>query len=213
MARTNDLLALIRADWRRLLGWLLGGWAIFTLVFLLALVDLGCRGCPPGTLPRFTAQKVLLFCLFYGMSPWVFSVHSVHLGTDILAGLPVTRREINGFMVLRGLVLGLCCLPVWGLVFWLLPRYGMQVHPWLAVFAGLSILAYQLFGMVTRTFTRVAVVAVFPLLIFPPHTHRLLAWPLNLASTPWPSLVLAAAILISLPVVLARPLPQAGRRG
>ena len=35
MAGIIDLLAVIRADWRRLLGWLLGGWALFTLVFLL----------------------------------------------------------------------------------------------------------------------------------------------------------------------------------
>ena len=41
MARTTDLLALIRADWRRLIKWLLGGWAVFALVLLLALVARG----------------------------------------------------------------------------------------------------------------------------------------------------------------------------
>ena len=53
MAGTTDLLALVRADWRRLLGWLLGGWAVFALVLMLALAYLGCRGCPAGTVDRF----------------------------------------------------------------------------------------------------------------------------------------------------------------
>ena len=53
MARTVDLLALIGADWRRLVGWLLGGWAVFAIVLMLALGYLGCRGCPPGTVDRF----------------------------------------------------------------------------------------------------------------------------------------------------------------
>ena len=77
----------ILADWRRLAGWLAGGWAIFALVLLLALVDLGCRGCPAGTVDRFTAMKVLLFCLVYAMAPWVFSVHVLHRGIEALAPL------------------------------------------------------------------------------------------------------------------------------
>ena len=212
MTRTIDLLALIRADWRRLAGWLLGGWSLFALVLLLALVDLGCRGCPAGAVARFTAMKVMLFCLVYAMSPWVISVYAVHHGTELLAGLPLTHRDINRFILLRGLVLGLACLPLWGLVLWLLPRFGMLIEPWLVVFAALGILAYQLFGMVTGQLVRVTVAAVFPLVIFPPHTYRLLAGPLRLAGTPWAAAVLALAIVLVLPWVLARPLPHTARR-
>ena len=111
MARTTDLLALILADWRRLGAWLLGGWAVFAVVLLLALADLGCRGCPPGTVERFTALKVLLFCLVYAMAPWVFSVHAVQHGTGMLRALPLARRDLNRFMILRGVILGLACLP------------------------------------------------------------------------------------------------------
>jgi hypothetical protein len=212
MARTTDLLALIWADRRRLAAWLAGGWTVFALVMLLALTDLGCRGCPPGTVARFTTIKVLLFCLVYSMSPWAFSVHVVHLGTDILAGLPLSCRDINRFLLLRGLVLGLACLPVWGLILWVLPRFGFAIHPWLLGSVGLGLLAYQLFGMVTGTFVRVAVAAIFPFLVFPPHTHQLLRRPLEFAATPWAVVLMAVLIMLALPRVMSRPLPRAGRR-
>jgi hypothetical protein len=83
----------------------------------------------------------------------------------------------------------------------------------LAVCTGLGVLAYQLFGMVTGRLLRIAVAAAFPLLIFPPHAHRLLATPLHFASTPWAAAVMAAAIVLAVPRVLARPLPSPGRRG
>jgi hypothetical protein len=204
MARTTDLLALIRADWRRLIKWLLGGWAVFALVLLLALVDLGCRGCPPGTVAAFTGIKVQLFSLVYAMAPWVFSVHVVHHGTEVLLGLPLSHRDINRFEFLRGIVLGVLCLPMWGLVLWILPRYGFMVHPWLVVFTALGLLAYQLFGMVVGLFWRVAVTAVFPFLVFPPHTHRLLGGPLEFATTPWAPTFLALALLGFMPWVLAK---------
>jgi len=213
VTRTTDLLALIRADWRRLVAWLVGGWSLFALVLLLALAYLGCRGCPPGTVAPFTAMKVSLFCLVYAMAPWVFSVHSVHHGTGLLAGLPLAHRDINRFMLLRGLVLGLACLPMWVIVLRELPRFGMAVPPWLVVFTALGLLAYQLFGMVTGRFVRIAVAAVFPFLVFPPGAYRLLAAPLRIASTPWAAAILAVAIFAALPRVLARPLPQGERRG
>lgn len=212
MAGTTDLLALVRADWRRLVSWLLGGWAVFALVLLLALVDLGCRGCPPGTVAAFTATKVALFCLVYGMAPWVFSVHSLHHGVPQLIGLPLSRRDVNRFVLLRGIVLGLACLPVWALLLWILPRYGFGVEPWLVVTAALSVFAYQLLGMCTGTFVRVTVAAVFPLIIFPPHSHRLLAGPLAFACTPWAAAILIVGIAVALPHVLNRPLPRAARR-
>ena len=151
MARTIDLLALIRADWRRLGAWLLGGWTIFVLVMSLALVDLGCRGCPPGTVAPFTAMKVLLFCLVYAMAPWVFSVQSGQHGIGMLAGLPLARRDINRFVLLRGFVLGIVCLPAWGFLLWVLPRFGMAIHPWLVattVTAVLVVLALPSLRMV-----------------------------------------------------------------
>jgi len=212
MARTIDLLALIRADWRRLGAWLLGGWTIFVLVMSLALVDLGCRGCPPGTVAPFTAMKVLLFCLVYAMAPWVFSVQSGQHGIGMLAGLPLARRDINRFVLLRGFVLGIVCLPAWGFLLWVLPRFGMAIHPWLVATTALAMVAYQVFGMVTKQFVRLAVVAVFPLVIFPPHTHRWLAGPLAFANTPWAAVLLGVAIAVALPRVLARPLPFDGRR-
>ena len=212
MAGTADLFALIRADWRRLVAWLLGGWSIFALVLLMALGYLGCQGCPPGTVSRFLSMKVLLFCLVYAMGPWVFSVHDVHHGTELLARMPLSRRDINRFMLLRGILLGLACLPMWVLVFRVLPLFGMAIHPWMAVSAGLGVLAYQLFGMMANLFVRVAVFALFPLLIFPPYGPGLLAGPLNFANSPVSAVLLAVLITVALPRVLNRPLPAAGRR-
>jgi hypothetical protein len=65
--------------------------------------------------------------------------------------------------------------------------------------------------MVAGQFARVAVAAVFPLLIFPPHTHRLLSGPLNFAASPWAACLLAVMIATALPRVLARPLPSGER--
>ena len=212
MTRTIDLIALVRADWRRLAAWLLGGWLVFTVVLLLALVDLGCLDCPDRSVDRFTGLKVLLFCLVYAMAPWVFSVQALHHGTDVLRHMPLSHRDINRFMLLRGLMLGLACLPMWGLVLWVLPRFGFPVHPWLVVFAGLTVLAYQLIGMVAGKFVAVAVAAVFPILIFPPHNHRLLSGPLEFATTPWAAAILVLVIVTALPRVLSRPLPHSWRR-
>jgi hypothetical protein len=212
VARTTDLMALVAADWRRLALWLLGGWSVFGLVLLLAMVDLGCRGCPPGTVSLFTTQKVVLFCLVYALSPWVFSVHAVHHGIGMLTGLPLSQRDINRFILVRGLVLGLLCLPAWAFVLWLLPGFGFTIPPWLAVSSLLGVLAYQLLGMVTGQVVRVAVAAVFPLLIFPPHSPRVLAGPLNFAATPWAAVLLAVLIALAVPRVLAHPLPRAERR-
>lgn len=206
-----DLLALVAADRRRLVAWLAGGWTVFAVVLSLALVDLGCHGCPPGVVDPFTAQKVLMFCLVYAMAPWLLSVHVLDQSTELLAALPLTTREINHFVVLRGGLLGLACLPLWGLVLWLLPRFGFLVHPWLVSFVALGVLAYQLFGLITGVFWRVAVAAVFPLIIFPPHTYRLLAGPLHTATTPWPSLALLLMILAAWPWVMRRARPRKGR--
>ena len=76
-----------------LAGWLAGGCSIFALVLRLAVVELGCRGCPAGNVERFTAMKVLLFCLVYAMAPWVFSVHVLHRGTEALAQAIVRELE------------------------------------------------------------------------------------------------------------------------
>ena len=150
MAGTTDILVLILADWRRLAAWLLGGWSIFALVLLMAVGYLGCHGCPPGTVSRFLSMKAHLFCLVYAMGPWAFSVHAVHRGTGLLAQLPLSRRDINRFMLFRGILLGVACLPMWLLVFRVLARFGMTAHPMLAVVVGLGLLAYQLFGMLTK---------------------------------------------------------------
>jgi hypothetical protein len=66
--------------------------------------------------------------------------------------------------------------------------------------------------MLTNQVVRVAVTAVFPIVIFPPHTHRLLAGPLEFAGTPWAAAIMAVLIALALPRVLDRPLPRDGGR-
>ncbi len=203
MAGTTELLHMIGADWRRVVYYLIGGWAMFAVIAVIALYDLGCKDCPELAVDRFVGLKLLLLLLFYAMAPWVIFTLGVTHNTALRFVLPLSRRQINESMLLNGITVFLCCLPAWLLLAWLLPRHGIQLHGWMFVFTGLALIAYQMYSMRVNVFWRALVPAIFPLLIFPPHSHETFRRPLEMVTTPWPSLVMIILILLWMPSVLA----------
>ncbi|MEN8007338.1 MAG: hypothetical protein ABFS42_10010 [Candidatus Krumholzibacteriota bacterium] len=208
MSRTRDLLRLAAADRRRIGLYLLGGWAMFALIFIIAMNDLGCASCPEETVDRFLGMKVLHFCLLYAMAPWVIFILGVHQNTGVMVNLPLSRRQINQSLLLSGGILFLCCLPAWAFLVWQLPINGIPIHPWMFVFSAFGLLLYQLYGMLVNVFWRAAVPGIFPFLIFPPHSHETFKEVFETMTTPWPSVILLVLVLLAIPRVLARPLPR-----
>lgn len=211
MAGTTTLLRFATADWRRVAIYFVAGWALFALVLVIALNDLGCKECELGSVEYFVGLKMLFYLLLYAMDPWVIFSLNVSLNTGLRFTLPLSRAQINRSMLLHGLVVFLCSLPAWGLLAWLLPHYGIALQPWMFVFAALGLLLYQMLCMRVNVFWRAIVPGMYPLLFLPPHEHELFRGFLEAMTTPWPSVLLLALIAAGTPFVLRAPVRSQDR--
>jgi hypothetical protein len=211
MARCIDRLRLIPADGRRILLYLLAGWAMFAIIFTVALVDLGDECCfeDPGRASFIT--KVLLICLSYAQAPLVVYVLNMHHRVPLLINLPVSRWQINQHLLFNGVLLYACGLPLWGLIVWRLGKIGFPINIWPLVVTTLGLLAYLLHGMRVRPLWRAVVPAVYPLIVFPLHSENWIRGPLAAASSPWLALTMAVPILLAVPWILRRPIPDWAR--
>ena len=93
MVRTRDLLHLAGADRARIGYYMLGGWAMFFLIFVIAMNDVGCESCPETEVGPFLGMKILNFCLLYAMAPWVIFILGVPHNSGVLTSLPLSRQQ------------------------------------------------------------------------------------------------------------------------
>ena len=143
--------------------------------------------------------------LFYGIGPWTIFCLGVTHNAQFLLALPLRRSQINQSMILNGAIMFLCSTPSWVVLAIVLPANGIALHPWMFVFAVLAMALYQLYCMRVGVLWRAAVPAVFPFLVFPPHSHETFRGALEAVTTPWPSLLVVVLILSVLKSSLRAP--------
>jgi hypothetical protein len=174
--------SIIRADWRRFAYLLLGGWAMFAVVFVFAYEGLTQDCCPAAAKPGLYILKILLFLLAYAQSPAVLWAqlggNHIYFRQKLLATLPMSRTRLNLVHYATGGVLLAGGLPPMLATYLFWRHVGIPFEPWMAVSTLLAVAFFLVLSM-RNLFPRVLIPLFFALIIIP-GTENFLAFPLEL---------------------------------
>jgi len=191
------MLRIVLADWRRILLYAVAGTAIWSIIHLLIIQDFAKHCCvdDPQEQPRIL--KLLFLSWVYSGCAMVFWAQTMmydRCRVKLMEPLPLSPRALNLTRLLGGGVLLGPAIIKWIIVVATWRHFDLPVPPWVPAFAFLSLAGYLLLCL-RYLILRYALPALFPFLFAPVIETR---YPETLAAmmTPWPSLILAAAVLL-----------------
>lgn len=191
----------ILAECRRLALFFPFGFSLWLIVAVLVYRDFGRFGCCPTYEPGrvLVTSKLLFLTLIYGLGPAVGWAQGGMYGRSttrsntfrLTETLPLSLFELNLTRVLTGIAFMALSAVTWIATFALWLHFKYPTPGWVALFAFLVIVAFQLVGL-----RHLALRYVLPIplpLLFIPGAERVL--PLEWMTTPWPSLLLATLVI------------------
>lgn len=186
---------IIIADWRRHLGVLLGGWGMALTLLLVIAHSFSKECCLHEPERSLFVLKISLIAIAYSQSAAVLwaqlAGHNIYYRQRLLATLPLSQLELNLVHYLTGALFMAAGIPFLAMTLYLWHHYGLTVEPWLAVFTMLGVIAFIFLSM-RNLFPRVVIPILFVVVIIP-GAERLIRVPLEVITTPVPSVVMAIA--------------------
>jgi hypothetical protein len=185
---------IIIADWRRLL--IYTGAASALWIFLLVIIyrDMAGNCCLQDADQQPRLMKLLFLCLVYGGASGVFWAQSVMYDParlKLTETLPLSTWRLNLNRILTAVMLMVPGAFCWAGLFLMWRHFELPIPLWVPVFALLLTLAYILVCL-RLNFLRVLPTILFPLLFIPDSEKYI---HLHFITSPWPSIVLALAMI------------------
>lgn len=191
---------IVLAECRRLVLFFPFGVSLWLIVAFLIYRDFDRYGCCPTYDPDrlLVTSKLFFLTLIYGLGPAVGWAQGGMYGRPaseactfrLTETLPFSLFQLNLTRILTGVAFMALSAGTWLVTFALWRHFNYPTPAWVAVFAALAILSFQLVGLRHKILRYVLPVPV-PLLFFPGAENVLsLEW----LRTPWPSLLLAALV-------------------
>jgi hypothetical protein len=204
---------IVIADWRKILLFYLAGTALWLIIHFLIVQEFANHCClhDPTEQPRIL--KLLLLELVYCSCSTVFWAQTgmyERCRLQLTETLPLSPDALNLTRILACAVHFAPTLINWVVVFATWRHFDLAIPVWVPVLTLLLLLGYVLLCLRYLTL-RYVLPVFFPLLFIPEIENRfpeVLGW----SATPWPSLILAVAIVLFGWLAVRQPLPRWTRR-